>query len=433
MEVTRAMGVHLQDPARQQRLPTELAEACIDCLSDDGKTLYACAQVCHAWLPRSYSHRFRSIDYGQDARSNGLTIHKATSLVLLLDYLAGNRRVCAFVLQLRIRARREKPQLNMLQRFFAILPRLIACDIDATISNSLTSSFTFSVRSFRPITLRTLTLRNPNRSTSTGMTRSHAQLSEILELLSEIDELHLFSQGSYPTLHGDSATRTPRISAQKLRVHRLTLDGNSPGTTAAAFNQLHHLLDPHALRAVRCPMFGLQEDAATAFEIFLQDVSPELTELGSTNSALEYTHPPSSLSHCSNLQSLHLSASIHLRQESLESGGGWDACCEIVKSAPRSVYKLTLVVDMIAEETTNEIRAREVLVALHSLDWSIIDRFLLGGNERLSQRRLDLALVDKGFEPKQVFLLVTKQLVEAKLSERVRHLVDYQLTHTVAT
>lgn len=419
---------------RERRLPTELAEACIDWLGDDLEALYACARVCRAWLPKSYSHRFRVLLFGDVTGSPGFAPPHATSIVCLLDYLAENRRVGIFVREFRLRARgRACVQLTMLRKMLSLLPHLLTCEVDALILNGFTASFAYPMRPYTPKALQKLVLRAPRTQPAS---KNHAQLDEILELFSEIEELHLGWQDPSPS-QIDVRRRGQAQRSPGLKVARLVLDDRFPRTAAQSLHQLRAVVDRKTLRTLSCPAFSMHAVDWTALDLFLRDCGTGLLDLDIRDIAREADGPFRSLTLCPELVSFRLSVSLPVDTTRSSRSRGWDALCTVLQDAPASLRSLHVTLDpVVTDESTPilgdvTVHTREVLVALHAIDWSAIDRFLRP-REKAEERALRLCILDKGFEAKEMFLLVAKQLIETKLTGRVRRYVDYELVSAIA-
>ncbi|EKM52067.1 uncharacterized protein PHACADRAFT_187419 [Phanerochaete carnosa HHB-10118-sp] len=412
----------------EERLPIELAEACIDWLSDDLEALYTCARVCRAWLPRSYSRRFCVLQYGDVTGSPGFLPPSATNIVRLLDYLGENDRVCTFVRELRLRTRRDRLQLSMLRRLLSHLPHLLICELDGPTLNSFVSGFTYPMRPYTPKALRTLVVRAPRAA------RNHAELNEVLELFSDVDDLQLSLLDPHPN-QADVGRRGSIRRNPGLRVSKLTLDSRFPLTAAQSLRELRFVLDKTTLSSLSCPAFGIQAIDSNALDLFLQEHGSSLSTLNITDVAREVDHSLHLLNICPSIASLRLTVPLPVGStwHSPNFNGGWNALCSVLWNAPPSLRELYVVLDPISDDKTSPlgVHAREVLVALHTLDWSAVDRHLRRQGKACGHR-LYLRIMDKQFEGVQTLLLVAEQLVEAKLTGRVRRYVDYGLISPLA-
>jgi len=218
-------------------------------------------------------------------------------------------------------------------------------------------------------------------------------------------------------------------------VAQLTLDSRFPQSAAQSLLQLRFVLDRTGLHSLSCPAFSVQTIDPNALGLFLQDCGSSLSALSFSDVVREVDRPLHLLRACPSIASLRLTVSLPVGSASYSPSfnGGWNTLCAILWNAPPSLREIQVTLDPVGDDRASPlgVHAREVLVALHALDWFAVDRYL----RRQGKARghlLYLRIVNKQLECAQSLLLVAKQLIEAKLTGRVRRYVDYELVSAAA-
>lgn len=414
------------------KIPIDIVEECIDYLHDDPCALYACARVCREWLPRSYSHRFRVLSFGDDTYSSDYTIPGARNITQILVYLSKNIRVCAFVRELRIRFFGEHLRLVYLRELLARLPHLAVCEVEAFITNTFapTISSCGAPPSLVPKSLHRLCLRIPPARGALTAARTQARLPEILECFTEIGDLELSIQDPRSRYPEEKVRRRSRHTL--LKVSKLILDGRYPKEAARYLQVLTSVIDGESLRSLHCPVFALQKEHTEPFSSFLTYVSSALVELSSTDIASFYSPAIHDLPSCTNLATLRLSASLPLLMGDIPTvvRAGMDACGSLIASAPPSVSRVCLTFHPEEYRFVDDRHVQEFVAALQALDWAAVNMFLWRNGDGASMARRSVEVVIGGtgmVEEKDTFLQTLKQAVEAKLSHRAKSFVECRL------